>query len=161
LLTALTLESEEFKVKKRKVDKDARALASISNGPLSSGLAALSAKAHSPAHSGAGASEGKVKTEGGQGGGKASKGGSRGGGGGRGGHGGGNVMDDDQLSTHSTDAVSIPLIPHRRCARVCVCVCVCGVCVCKCSASARRTPGSWILCGKRPSVVLSRWGCVT
>ena len=28
MLTALTLESEEFKVKKRKVDKDARALAS-------------------------------------------------------------------------------------------------------------------------------------
>ncbi len=58
----------------------------------------------------AGANTAKVKIEGGQvggSGGKASKGGSVKGGRGRGGQGSGSNMDDDQLSTHSTDAVSI------------------------------------------------------
>jgi uncharacterized membrane protein YgcG len=58
----------------------------------------------------AGANAAKVKIEGGQvggSGGKASKGGSVKGGRGRGGQGSGRNMDDDQLSTHSTDAVSI------------------------------------------------------
>ena len=91
---ALSLESEEFKLKKRKLDKDARVLAQISNGPMAS----LSSKGHSPSDFGAvGAaapSRGRLEGGGRSGRGGTGKGSKRGCG-----------ADDDVLSTHSTDGV--------------------------------------------------------
>jgi hypothetical protein len=89
---ALSLESEEFKLKKRKLDKDARVLAQISNGPI----APLSSKSHLPSDCGPdGAAGARTKLDAG---GRAGRGAS-----GKSSKRGG--MDDDALSTHSTDAV--------------------------------------------------------
>ena len=95
---ALSLESEEFKLKKRKVDKDARVLASISNGASTGGPSA-----RSPAHDcgASGASQVHVKTEGGQAD-RDQKDGTK------------KAMDDDQHSTHSTEAVDEDVRPSGR-----------------------------------------------
>ena len=89
---ALSLESEEFKLKKRKLDKDARVLAQISNGPI----APLSSKSHLPSDCGPDGAAGartKLEVGGRSGRGASGKSSKRGG------------VDDDALSTHSTDAV--------------------------------------------------------
>jgi hypothetical protein len=122
---ALSLESEEFKLKKRKVDQDARALASNIGD---SSAQAVGRQPYSPdeiVNAGTGVASGtagagvRVKIEGGHAAGRGvgqvlgdavGKGNRRGGGGhGSSGGGGGGGMntpyDDDQLSTHSTDVV--------------------------------------------------------
>ena len=113
---ALSLESEEFKLKRRKVDKDARVLAQISNG-LAPPHASKSHSANLASSSAATAGAVKVKSEclvheaAVAGGTRASR--SLGGRGGKSDWGEGGwghasaKMDDDHCSTHSTDTVCL------------------------------------------------------